>query len=275
MIDRPRRILILGTGRLAAVLARASASASSLHEIALMGRNEAARDEIIAANPRLLRGDPIFASHTDLVVPAVTPQAYEQVIRSLGPHLSPSAIVVSVTNAVALDEIAQWTSNPVVKVIPTIAQLVRRGATPVVAGPGAGASHIRIVTEWLGGFSLPVEVAECDVRVASNVAGSAVAAIACFARAFVVANARCAHGLDRASLETMMAESLVAVGELALAGINFDQAIDTTATPGGVTEATIGPLANAIDDICREMVATSFRCQARLQRGSAAHESDR
>jgi competence protein ComER len=274
MTDRSLKILIVGTGRLAKVLAKASNLVSSQDEIAIFGRNTAERDAIIADNQSLIREDAAFISRSDLVVMAVSPQAYRPVLMSLAAQLPPAAIVVSVTNAIAVGEIGTWTRNPVVKVIPTIAQIVRRGVTPVIAGPRATPDHTQVVMEWLRRFSLPIEIGENDSRVASNVAGSAVAAVACFARAFAAANARRAHGLDQQTLEAMMAETLAAVGDLARGGVDFEQAIESTATPGGVTEAALAPLVHAIDDLCEKMVAESFRRQTQLQTASAGVEDN-
>ncbi len=265
MEGRPHRILVMGTGRLAGTLSRASLRAPSLDEVAVMGRDPAARDRLVAANPGLGAGDPDFASRADLVVLAVAPQAYREVVEAIAPHLPRSAILVSVTNGVSLEEMGGWTSNPVVKVIPTIAQTVGRGATLVVPGPRATPADVASVTAWLGRFSLPVEIREIDSRVASNVAGSAVAILACFARAFLAANAKRAHAVGQASLDAMMAETLIAVGELARAGISFDEIVASTATPGGVTEAALQPLAGTIETVCRAMVEASFERQAELQ----------
>ena len=274
MIYRKLRVVIVGTGRLAKVLAQAAALSTSPGRLTVYGRNTAARDEIIASAPAVAAGDEVSIAHADIVVLAVSAQAYKPVIQSLSPHLPAHAILVSVTNAVAVEEIGAWTANPVVKVIPTLAQTVRRGVIPVIAGPHANAVTVDMVMYWLRGFSQPIEIDDRDSRVASNIAGSAVAAVACIARAFVAANARRAHGLDRQALDALMAETLSAVGDLARAGISFDQAIETTATPGGVTEAALVPLGEAIDEICERMVAASFRKQSQLQMATARAKGD-
>ncbi|HMO28002.1 pyrroline-5-carboxylate reductase dimerization domain-containing protein [Enterovirga sp.] len=274
MPDRPSRILIVGTGRLAEVLARASVRAAPSSEVAILGRNPVARDNLLASIPGLLPGSVAFASRAELIVLAVLPQAYRDVVLSLAPHLSPSAIVTSVTNGVALDEIGHWTRNPVVKVIPTIAQSIGRGSAPVVAGPRATPGDLALVSGWLGGFSLPVAVEEQDIRLASNVSGSAVAIVARFARAFVDANARRSSSLGRSALDAMMAETLVAVGELMRAGVDFEQAVEATATPGGVTEAMLRPLAASVDALCRDMVDAGFSQQALMQGGTLPADGD-
>ncbi|UZF93194.1 pyrroline-5-carboxylate reductase family protein [Bosea sp. NBC_00550] len=267
--DATKRILVVGTGRLAQAMSPAFVRAWPDYETAVMGRSPEAQNALLAAHPRLAAGSLAFASRCDVAVLAVSPDAYEAVLATLSPHLAAETIVLSVTNAVSLADIGRWTMNPVIKAVPTIAQSVGRGAVPVVTGPRAGAAEMRLVVDWFERFSFPVIVAEEHIRIASNVAGSAIAAFAEIANAFVSANAEHAPGLDRASLETMMAETLIAVGELHRSGRGFEEIIGSIATPGGVTEAMLAPLRAAIDDVCHAMVATSIQKQARLQAAAA------
>lgn len=268
-MSRPLEVLIVGTGRLAAILAGAACRSPSRDAVALMGRNAEARDRIIAANLTLCVGVLERVPRADLVVLAISPDGYREEIERLAPLLSPSTVLVSVTNGVRLEELAGWTANPVVKAIPTIAQVVGRGAVPLVAGPRATPADVARVADWFGRFGRPVAVSEDDIRVASNVAGSAVAALASFAHAFVAANARHASALDAAAIAAMMAETLGAVGELARAGVGFDRMIESTATPGGFTEAMLEPLTRVVDAVCEEMVDATFARQGQIQEPSS------
>ncbi|CAH1663693.1 NADP oxidoreductase [Hyphomicrobiales bacterium] len=265
MAHRALTILIAGTGRLAKVLAEAGVRTSAAGTIAVVGRNSAARDALLAAVPGLQAGEPEWASRADLLVLAVSPHAYREVLTAFTPHLAPSTIVVSVTNGVALETIGRWTANPVVKAIPTIAQAVGRGAVPVVAGPAAKSSDVALVKDWFVRFGLPADVTEADIRVASNVAGSAIAIFALFARAFVSTNAVRANDVSRSSLDTMIAESLVATGELLRRGYDYEAIISSTATPLGVTEAVIDPLARIAPALCERMIEAGIRRQSELQ----------
>lgn len=256
------RIGILGTGRIARVLAAASASHVN---VMVWGRNGEALAALTNTNPSLRAASFDEAAEADLVALAVPPQAYREMLQRLAPLLPAQAIVVSLTNGVALDEIGGLVVNPVVKVIPTIAQSVSRGVTLIVAGPRASAEHVARVTGWLACFSAPQRVEESDIRVASNAAGSAVALMAAFASAFAQANAARAIHLTQAELERMTAETLGAVGDLARAGVPLDAMVETTATPGGVTEAALDVLRSVAPDLCRLMVEASFARQNELQ----------
>ena len=75
---------------------------------------------------------------------------------------------------------------PVVKVIPTLAHVVGRGVSLLVAGPGAKPEHVDAVRRVFARFSMPMLIDGRDDRVASNVAGSALALFAALCDAFVV-----------------------------------------------------------------------------------------
>lgn len=265
MISRALTILIAGTGRLATVLAKAASRASASDTIAVVGRNREARDALVAEVPGLQPGEPDWASRADLLILAVSPHAYRDVLAAFAPHLAPKTVIVSVTNGVALETLGQWTAHPVVKAIPTIAQAIGCGAVPVVAGPAATPADIALVKGWFSRFSLPVDVNEADIRVASNVAGSAIAVLALFARAFASANAARTDAISPTALDMMIAESLIATGELLRQGHSYETIIDSTATPLGVTEALMRPLAEVAPDVCGRMVEAGFVRQSELQ----------
>ncbi|TPQ46148.1 hypothetical protein C2U72_25975 [Prosthecomicrobium hirschii] len=63
----------------------------------------------------------------------------------------------------------------------------------------------------------------------------------------------------------MIAESLIATGELLRQGHSYETIIDSTATPLGVTEALMRPLAEVAPDVCGRMVEAGFVRQSELQ----------
>jgi competence protein ComER len=115
---------------------------------------------------------------------------------------------------------------------------------------------------FFSAFSRPILIDDRDSRVASNVAGSALALIASFCEAFVEANAARAVTLDRAELTAMMAETLGAVSALVQHGYGFAEIVRDTATPGGATEAALGAASTLS---ASDIVEATFRWQATMQ----------
>jgi pyrroline-5-carboxylate reductase len=152
-----------------------------------------------------------------------------------------------------------------VKVIPTLAHVVGRGVSLLVAGPGAKAEHVDLVRHVFTRFSIPMLIDARDDRVASNVAGSALALFAALCDAFVSANAAHAQALERPVLDAMMAETAAAVAALASAGHAWSDIVEATATPGGMTEAALDVLMSRFPQVAEEMVAATFARQAEIQ----------
>lgn len=261
------RIGLVGTGRLASILAMASAPR---FETLIWGRNKTALDALCLRAPGLRAASLKDVAKADLVVLAIPPEAYAGMLADVAPLLDPRAVMVSVTNGAPLSAIGSSIPNPVVKAIPTVAQSVSRGVPLIVKGPRASDGDVERVRVWLSAFGAPMLVEEADIRVASNAAGSAVALMAEFAAAFARANAARAVGLSRAEMERMLAETLGAIGDLARAGLSFADMASMTATPGGVTEAALQILRAEADALCARMVDATFIRQADLQ----THKSD-
>jgi competence protein ComER len=259
------RLAIIGTGRLGTTLLRAAAAHAPELALSATARRRAPLEALCREIPSLTIGAPEeIIRAADLVLPCVPPGAYRTLIASIAPHLAPDAILVSVTNGVPLAAIAEQVRAPVVKVIPTIAHTVGRGVSLVTAGPGARPDHVEAVRRVFARFSLPVVVPEQDDRVASNVAGSALALFAMLGDIFVAANARRAVALDRAVLDAMMAETLAAIAALVQSGHSWHDIVAATATPGGMTQAALDVLAGRFPDLAEDMVAATFARQAAI-----------
>lgn len=257
---------VIGTGRIGSILLRAVTRHAPDVRLLLAGRNEAAVAALAREMPGLtpLRAR-VLASEADLVLLAVPPQAYLQLATDIAPHLRADAVLVSLTNGVALSALGACVSCPIVKVIPTMALIAGRGVSLVSTGPHAEPSHVERVRCFFGRISRPLLIDDRDSRVASNVAGSALAIVAAFCRAFVAANAERAVALDEAALTAAMAETLGALSTLVEEGHSFEEIVEATATPGGVTAAALEVLARwPVPD----MVETTFVRQAAMVKQS-------
>ena len=262
--DEEMVIAVIGGGRIGGTLLRAAARFAPRHALVLATRSQEAAAALARELPGLQLASPEdAAARADLLMLAIPPEAYASVLEAIAPAMAPSAILVSLTNGVPLEVIGEALTNPVVKVIPTMAHIVGRGVALVTAGPRAGHSEVARVREVFAAFSRPVSVDEADIRAASNVAGSALALVADWCDAFVTANAARTPGLDREALAAMLAETLGAVSDLAREGHAFAEIVERTATPGGMTQAAMAILrASPIEAAVEE----TFRRQAGMRR---------
>jgi competence protein ComER len=261
-----RAIAVIGTGRIGTVLVRALDRAGK--EVLVAGRDHAAAESLAAkcewATCLTIRK---AAAKCGILVLAVPPDACLAVLDQLWDVLPKDAIVVSLTNGVSLDVLGGGITNPVVKLIPTLAQTVRRGTILVMAGPRARPVHIAEIWGLASLIGRPILIDDVDARVASNVAGSGLALAARLAEAFVASNLAHSVELTAEDLNAMMAETLGALSELVTAGFSFRAIAAATATPGGVTEAAMQVLNAELPDLTTDIVAASFTRQLALQTG--------
>jgi competence protein ComER len=260
------RLGIIGTGSLGTTLLRAAATHAPKIGLIAASRDQARTDALRREIPGVVAASPEdLARAADLIVLCVPPEAYLPLLDRISPHLGPRAIVISVTNTVPLAAIAERVRAPVVKVIPTLAHVVGRGVSLLIAGPGAQPEHIEAVRSVFACFSLPMVIDGRDDRVASNVAGSGLALFAALCDAFVTANAARTVTLERTALDAMMAETAGAVAALAKAGHSWSDIVRATATPGGMTQAALDVLTNGFPRVASEMVEAAFARQAEIQ----------
>jgi pyrroline-5-carboxylate reductase len=261
-----RAIAVIGTGRMGTVLVRALDRAGK--EVLVAGRDHAAAEALAAkcewASCLTIRK---AAAKCGILILAVPPDACLTVLDQLWDVLPKDAIVVSLTNGVSLEMLGGGIANPVVKLIPTLAQTVRRGTILIMAGPRARPVHIGEIWGLATLIGRPILIDDADARVASNVAGSGLALAARLSEAFVAANLTHSVELTAEDLNAMMAETLGALSELVTAGFSFRAIASGTATPGGVTEATMNVLNASLPDLTVDIVAESFTRQLALQTG--------
>ena len=260
------RLGIIGTGSLGSTLLRAAASHAPEIGLIAASRDPARVAALQREIPGLAAATPEdLARAADLIVLCVPGEAYLPLAGRIAPRLGPGAIVISVSNTASLAALAERVRVPVVKVIPTLAHVVGRGVALLVAGPGAGPEHVEIVRGVFARFSLPMQIDARDDRVASNVAGSAIALFAALCDAFVAANAARAQVLDRATLDAMMAETAAAVAALAQAGHRWRDIVAATAVPGGMTHAALEVLQSGFPRLADDMVEATFARQAAIR----------
>lgn len=253
---------VVGAGRLGSILLRACSRHAPDVPLFVSSRDGAAVARLTAEISGLTCLAPeVLASEADLVLLAVPPEAYLALAERLSALIRPDAVLVCLTNGVALGELGQRTGCAIVKVIPTMAHLVGRGVCLVTAGPRAEERHVHRVMDVFARFSRPLLIDDTDSRVASNVAGSGLALIAAFCKDFVDANAPRASRLDSRALQAAMAETLGAVSELVREGHSFSDIVEATATPGGVTAAALEVLAKCPAE---EIVEATFQRQAAM-----------
>lgn len=257
---------IIGTGTIAAMLVHCFSRSFPDARVLIAGRNVLAVSELVAgARSAAVASYELVATEADYIFLAVPPEAYPQIVKHLQPHFRPQTVLISLTNGISLTTLGDLVKIPIVKVIPTIAQRVGRGSTVVIPGPRANGAVVDEVVSLLSHFSRPVVVDDRDSRIASNLAGSALALFAEFARLLISAHKGREGLLAQDALVQMTAETMGAVGDLVREGYDLQAIIDATAVPGGMTEAAVHILRSSCEVSVKAAIEETFSRQISVQ----------
>ncbi|WP_421363661.1 MULTISPECIES: pyrroline-5-carboxylate reductase family protein [Agrobacterium] len=260
------KIGIIGTGTIAGMLVHCLDRAAPDTRVLVTGRNHLAVSQLVATASNAAAADfELVAATADYIFLAVPPDVYPAILNQMRENLRPETILVSLTNSIALATLGDLVQNPIVKVIPTIAQRVGRGSTVVIAGPRATSDVVARIVSLLSRFSKPVVVDDGDSRTASNLAGSALALFSEFARLLISAHDGREGSLSQDVLVEMTAETMGAIGDLVRGGYDFQEIINATAAPGGMTEAAVRILHSSCEGSVRATIDETFRKQKLAQ----------
>lgn len=262
----PCAIGIAGAGAMARMFVRAFAHAAVPPRIQLWARNASAAQSVALDNGRSeIMPLTMLAEAMEIVILATPATAYREILERMAPTLDPQTIIVSLSNAIAIEEIEGFLPNPVVKVIPTIAHELKRGVSIIVAGTRADEQAVTKICCMMRAISTPVIAQDSDCRALSNLAGSGLAIAAEFARLCVSANVGALSFVDREMLDAIIAETFSAVAALHAGGRSFEAIIAETAVPGSMTEAAITMLRRDGRTVIEAMMQETFRRQAFLR----------
>ena len=266
----PSTIGIAGAGAMARMFVRAFAHVPKLPRIQLWAREPSAAESVAQDNDRVdVTPAAMLAQGMQVVILATPATAYREILERMAPTLEPQTVIVSLSNAMAIQTIEGFTPNPVVKVIPTIAHEHKRGVSILIAGTHADEQVVAKIRCMMQAISTPVSAQDSDCRALSNLAGSGLAIAAEFARLCVVANESAASSVGREMLDAIMAETFSAVAALHAGGRSFEAIIAETAVPGGMTEAAVSILQRDGSKLVDTMMQDTFRRQALLRAQNA------
>lgn len=199
-----------------------------------------------------------IAATADIVIVCVQPKNYLAVVDEIASVLRPGAILVSITNGVTLEAIAEKISAAIVKVIPSITSTVGRGTALVTPGSRSSQEDVEAVTDFFRPFSRPIGIPREDNRIATNLASCGPALLASFCGALAQANVDRARRIGAAELRRILRESFLATAALVEAGTDLEDIIRYAATAGGSTQAALDVLNAQLPDILKQAVDATF-----------------
>lgn len=240
------KVAFLGAGRMASALAGGILRAQLLPASSVIAADpsDAARQAFEAATQaKSCRDNRDALRDADVVILAVKPQVLSGVLRDIGDHLSPQALVVSIAAGVTLTQLqsALPPAARVVRVMPNTPALIGQGASAYSLGRHATAEDGRLVHTLLETVGLARLVAEPLLDAVTGLSGSGPAYA--YQAIEALSDGGVKMGLPRDLATELAAQTLLGAAAMVLATRRHPGALkDDVTSPGGTTIAGLHAL---------------------------------
>jgi competence protein ComER len=247
----------IGTGWMGSMLVRALLGADRPLDEELWASNRSPEklDELSIRYPRLRTGESMeVARECRTVFLCVRPADTGDAIREIRPALTSEHLLIAITNVIELERLAAAVPCRTAKIIPSIAQYVRRGISLLIPGPRSTPQDLARLHDLLGRVSKVYEVAESQTRAVANVVGCGPGFLACFCAEWADAAHRMQPEIPREEWDHLVWETVRAVAELPRAGIPGRQILAEVSTPGGMTFEGVQAMDRALPGMWSEVM---------------------
>lgn len=228
---------IIGTGHLGSMLAEEFIRTDAIKRDELWVSNRSPRKaQELAEELGVRAADNLeVAEKADVLFVCVRPIDLKGVIAELYDLLTPDKLIVSVAVDFSLQQLQNLCHARAARAIPSVASGKGLGVTLLVLGSGASEDDRSLVFRLFGSIGWPVEVAEEQLEVLSDLTSSGPAYISAILREFALEASMRGAGVDKDLAEQLIKKTLIGTAAL-LEDESFDDLIAMVATRGGITE---------------------------------------
>ena len=266
MADLPTPVLMVGAGHMGGALIAGWRRAGVLAPADLMLRDPhpGAEARRAAADGAALNGpdEPLAAAAA--VILAVKPQVWRPIAAAVSQWLAPDVVVISIMAGVPAADLSEvFPGRPIVRVMPTTAAAVNKGAASLWSADPRGREVARALFAPLG---VTVDLDdEALMHVATAASGSAPAYVYALVEALEAAGA--AAGLSAEAARALSRSALVGAAALLEQGEAAGDLRRQVTSPGGTTEAALKVLIG--DDALGDLMRRAVRAAADRSRALA------
>lgn len=177
------------------------------------------------------------AKTAEVLILAVKPQYYTQVITEIAPVVTGDQIIVTIAPGQTLASLAERFGSDglkIVRTMPNTPAMVGAGITAVTPNANVTAQELQYVQKILGGFGLSEVISENLMDAVVSVSGSSPAYVFMFIEA--MADAAVADGMPRAQAYRFAAQAIMGSAKMVLeTGKHPAELKDMVCSPAGTT----------------------------------------
>jgi pyrroline-5-carboxylate reductase len=240
------RVGFIGAGKMATALAHGLCQAgfTTADRIVASDVLEPARESFVShTGARAAATNLAVLEQSDIVVLAVKPQHFRQVLIELAGHVRPQHFLVSIAAGVPLGTMIELLGpdQRLVRVMPNTPCLVGVSASAYCLGGAAGAEEGRLVSRMLSAVGLAFELPEQLLDSVTGLSGSGPAFVCLVIEA--LADGGVKMGLPRDVALKLAAQTVMGTAQMVLETGQHPAALkDAVASPGGTTIAGLHEL---------------------------------
>ncbi|ALS27255.1 competence protein ComER [Paenibacillus sp. 32O-W] len=251
----------IGTGSMGSLLIEAFVSSGALTpgQIAASNRTYAKAARLAACYPGLkaVTSNAEAAIGRDIVFLCVKPHEFKTVIDELRSVAAPEQLFVSITSPVMIKVLEDQLPSKIAKVIPSITNRVRSGASLCIYGTRTTDEDRARLENLLGFISVPLHIDERYTRIVSDLSSCGPAFISYVLQCFVDAAVE-ETGIDREQALAVATAMLRGTGELLTAGgMTPEQIQQRVAVPGGITAEALQLMERELDGVFGQVIRTT------------------
>ncbi|MSR58688.1 MAG: pyrroline-5-carboxylate reductase [Planctomycetaceae bacterium] len=254
-IHEPQRVGFIGAGKMATALARGLCQArfTTPQDIVASDVIALAREQFTAqTGAAVVESNDEVLRRSDVLVLAVKPQHFRNLLTELEPQLGPRHLIVSIAAGISLSTMIDTlgAQRRLVRVMPNTPCLVGSSASAYCLGGAATADDGRLVERLLGAVGLAIALPESLLDAVTGLSGSGPAFVCLVIEA--LADGGVKAGLPRDVSLKLAAQTVMGTAKMVLETGQHPAALkDAVASPGGTTIAGLhelerGGLRNAL-----------------------------
>lgn len=175
-----------------------------------------------------------------IIVMAVKPQVFFEVLEPLAAFISPKQLLISVAAGITIQHIESLLTGPVpvIRVMPNTPCLVGKGASVLARGTHASAEHVETAKNLFGALGFTAEVPERSLNAVTALSGSGPAYIFLMLEALIEAGVRV--GLPRELSRQLVLHTAAGAVEM-MAETDQHPAVlkEMVTSPGGTTACAL------------------------------------
>jgi competence protein ComER len=256
----------IGMGNMGQMLVKALVRARALSpgEVMVSNRSPAKLEQIAAAVPGICiaYANQELARQCQVIFLCVKPGETRAVLDAIRPYITPEHLVVAITNTLTIPALEEAVPARIAKVIPSLLHAIGEGVSLLMFGERCTPADHAVIHRLMGAISRPQVIQESQARVASDLTSCGPAFLSFTWRALAQAAGRHQPDLPPDAIAAMIRETALATARLMeQTGLSCDDIIARVSTPGGVTAEGIQILAERLDGVWEQVIATTIRTE--------------